>query len=104
MSWLRGTSRLGWFTLPTLTRRSWLVLGAGLVFTLALGAPLVGSAFVAGAIAVIASFALVLGLVTLIEWSDNPAGPRLAHAGFAPSGGAFGRVPASWEYFETFGR
>lgn len=82
-----------------------MALGAGLVVTLTLGAPLLGTAFVSGVLAVLVSFALALGLVTLIERSGT-MGPRLAVGGPGTlrGGGAFGRVPASWEYYETFGR
>lgn len=104
MSWSRGGFRRGWSALPGLTRTGWVALGAGLLVTLTLGAPLLGTGFGAGLLAVLVSLTLALGLVTLIERSGS-MGPRLAVGGLGTlrGGGAFGRVPASWEYYETFG-
>lgn len=99
MPWSAGRFRRGWLALSTLARRAWLLLGLGMVATLVIGVAGPGTAFVSGAVAVLMSFALVLGLVTLMDTPDTPGTPgrRLVT-------GSFGRVPASWEYYETFGR
>jgi hypothetical protein len=96
VSWSRGKFRRGWLSLPTLARRGWMLLGASLAATLVVAAAGLGTPIVSGALAVLMCFTLVLGLVTLMVAPGTPGG-RLA-------AGAFGRVPASWEYYETFGR
>ncbi|MFD1504980.1 hypothetical protein FE374_10790 [Georgenia yuyongxinii] len=102
MTWSQGRFRRGWFALPALARRGWLLLGLGVVTTMVVGVAGLGTPFVSGALAVLMCFALVLGLVTLMEAPGTPGGRGTPGRRLAT--GAFGRVPASWEYYETFGR
>lgn len=96
MTWSQGSARHGWSALPALIRSGWLLLGTALAVGLTATALGLGTPVVAGVLAVLISLGLVLGLITLTEWTGS-AGPRLA-------GGPFGPVPPSWEYYETFGR
>lgn len=103
MNPFRASRRPGWFGRLTTAQRGWVLLGGSLVVTLALAATGASMPFLSGVLAMIMCFGLVLALISLFGGSHTAA-LAAARRGMTPAHGAFGRVPASWEYYETFGR
>lgn len=101
-------------------RNGWFLVGLGLTATFYLAATGPVNPVVAMALSVVMGLGLVLGLNGLFAGAPRTAGALRAPApqGTAPTSattassprvrprrrGAFGKVPASWEFYETFGR
>ncbi|WP_454778588.1 hypothetical protein [Georgenia muralis] len=102
-------------------RNGWFLVGLGLTATFYLAATGPVNPVVAMALSVVMGLGLVLGLNGLFAGAPRTAGALRAPApqGTAPTTsattassprlrprrrGAFGKVPASWEFYETFGR
>jgi hypothetical protein len=108
--------RSGWSSQLSPARKGWLLLGGGLLVTALLASAGINSAVLAALLAVVMGIGLVLGLAPIFSaGTPSTAAPStagsLVRARAVPArvparAGArvFGRVPPSWEYYETFGR
>lgn len=114
----RNPRRPGWFTQLSPARKGWLLLGGGLLMTAFLASAGINSSMLAALLAVTMGFGLVLGLAPILS-AGTPSAPARSftpgrpvparvgtRGGVRALGGAraFGKVPPSWEYYETFGR
>jgi type IV secretory pathway TrbD component len=99
-----ASRRRGWFARLTAAQRGWVLLGGSLAVTLALAASGASMPMLSGILAVLMCFGLVLALISLFGGSHTMALAAVRRGMAAPGHGASGRVPASWEYYETFGR
>lgn len=82
----------------TRAQRGWVILGVSLILTFTLAGSGVDAPLLSVVLAVALTVGLLLGMWPLFAGVPATAGA----AGRRPS--FFGRVPPSWEYYETFGK